>query len=137
MRSTTVHNGTDKSPRQSPRQRRVELFNGVSCHGKNGYHGEKLDIEQCNLSRTCASVKLFDNSHVSRGKRGDLGIRGCCKVVAQTDTVHIIGSNGNNVHVADAIHRTTNINGVRTNSNASELPNIRNAEEWLCTRIIS
>lgn len=131
MRNTTVHNGIDKSPRQSPRQRKLELYNGVNCHGNNGFHGEKLEIEQCDLSRSCADVKIFDDSYASRVHGGNLEMRGC-KVRAQMDTVQVNGSNGNNVKTADTVHCATNINGVCTNSNASELLDIRKDRSELC-----
>ena len=131
MRNTTAHNGVDNSPKQPPCQRKLELSNGVSCNGNNGFHDEKLEIEQCGLSSSCVDVKVFDNSYTSRANGGNVETRGC-KISAQRDTVHVNGSNGNNVNIADAFHHATNINGIRTNSNASELLDIRNDRSELC-----
>ena len=131
MRNTTVQNGVDNILRKSPCQQKLELSNGVSYHGKIGFHDEKLEIEQWGLSHSCVDVKVFDHSSISRANGGSLETRGC-KFRAQRDTVDVHGSNGNNVNITDTFHRATNINGIRTNSNASELLDIRNDRSELC-----
>ena len=131
MRNTTVHNGVDKSPRQSPRQRKVELSNGVSCHGNNGYHGGELKHEQWDHNRSYEDVTIFDDSYTSRVNGESSETRGCM-ISPKTDTVYTNRSNGNKFNITDAVPSATNVNCISTNGNASELLDIKNNQSELC-----
>ena len=124
MRNTTVHNDVDKSPRQSPRPRKVELSNGVSCHGNNGFHGEELKHEQWDHNRIYEDIRILDDSYTSRLNGESFETRGYM-IKAKTDTVHKNGSNGNNFDITDAVPRATNINCIGPSGNSSELLDIR------------